>query len=126
MPLRFRDDLRAAIPLALFLEARDVKRTADDRRFSLMVRERDHFTCQRCGAVHMPTSQGLHSAHMFGRGKPATRLDPENSCALCYGCHRHLDTHPDLKREFFRLRLGDDVFEALELRSNRPRQDDPR
>jgi hypothetical protein len=55
---------------------------------------------------------------MFSRGKRSTRFDMNNACALCYGCHRYLDTHPDLKREFFRARLGDEAFEALELRSN--------
>lgn len=83
-----------------------------------MIRDRDFCTCQRCGAVHPSNSRGLHCAHMFGRGKYATRFDPENACALCYGCHRYLDTHPHEKREFFRKRLGDEAFEALEVRSN--------
>ena len=96
-----------------------VKRDARDRAFSKAVRERDGYRCQRCGGgQYLTSSRGLHSAHMFSRGKLATRWDMENACALCYGCHQYLDTHPDLKREFFRLRLGDDVFEALELRSN--------
>ncbi len=93
-----------------------LKRDAADARFSKLIRERDKYTCQRCGAT--PHPQGLHSAHMFSRGKLNTRFDEENACALCYGCHRFLDTHPDLKREFFRLRLGDVTFEALEVRSN--------
>lgn len=99
-----------------------LKRSPEDVRFSKMIRERDRYTCQRCGAVHAPNSQGLHSAHCFGRGKPATRLDPDNACALCYGCHRYLDTHPDLKHEFFRERLGDERYEALQLRSNTTRK----
>jgi 5-methylcytosine-specific restriction endonuclease McrA len=96
-----------------------VKRDARDREFSRMIRERDWYTCQRCGAMHKTNSQGLHCAHMFSRGKLGTRWDPENAVALCYGCHRYLDTHPDLKREFFLARLGVERFEALELRSNR-------
>ena len=84
-----------------------------------MIRQRDDWTCQRCHTGYLEKSQGLHSAHMFSRGKLSTRFDPANACALCYGCHRYLDGHPDLKREFFRLRLGDEEFAALELRSNR-------
>ena len=95
-----------------------MKRTAEDARFSLMIRERDNWTCQRCGAVHLPKSQGLHSAHCFGRGKLRVRLDPDNAAALCYGCHRYLDTHPVEKHAWFRTRLGDERYEALELRSN--------
>jgi hypothetical protein len=75
----------------------------------------------------MPNSQGLHSAHCFSRGKPATRTDSENAAALCYGCHRFIDGHPHEREAFFRARLGDEAYEALRLRSNgRPRQDDPR
>lgn len=95
-----------------------MKRDARDARFSKAIRERDRYTCQRCGAVHATNSMGLHSAHCFGRGKPATRFDPDNACALCYGCHSYLDSHPDLKHAFFRERLGDERYEALQLRSN--------
>lgn len=98
------------------------KRSADDKRFSRAVRERDGFTCQRCFKTYPENSRGLHCAHMFGRGKISTRLDMENACALCYGCHRYLDTHPDLKREFFIGRLGEEVFAALELRSNQTKK----
>ena len=96
-----------------------MKRDRADREFSLAIRERDEWTCQRCFNQFLPNSRGLHSAHMFSRGKKRTRWDMENACALCYGCHRYLDTHPDLKRIFFRERLGDEAFDALELRSNK-------
>ena len=99
-----------------------MKRDAADARFSLMIRERDRWTCQRCGAVHDSKSQGLHSAHMFSRGKLSTRFDAENACALCYGCHRYLDTHPTEKRVFWIELIGQRRFEALELRSNTPRE----
>lgn len=95
-----------------------MKRDAADARYSDQIRERDKWTCQRCWKTYIPPTQALHSAHMFSRGKPSTRFDPDNACALCYGCHRYLDTHPDIKRAFFLLRLGPARFEALERRSN--------
>ena len=101
----------------------DVPRSRDvgvvnDAAFSHWIRERDDWTCQRCGMGFVPGSVELHCAHIFGRGKPVTRVDPENAVALCWTCHPYLDQHPDEKRIFFRLRLGDEAFEALELRSN--------
>lgn len=99
-----------------------MKRDSRDARFSKSIRERDAYTCQRCGAVHAPNSRGLHSAHCFSRGKLGTRFDPENACALCYGCHRYLDGRFDEKKAFFRLRLGDARFEALQLRSNQSKK----
>lgn len=99
-----------------------IKRTAADVRFSKMIRERDNYTCQRCGAGHLPNSRGLHSAHCFGRGTGPTRLDPDNALALCYGCHQYLDSHGPEKHEFFRKALGDERFTALEARA-RSRRD---
>ncbi len=99
-----------------------MKRDARDAAFSLMIRERDRFTCQRCGAVHARNSRGMHSAHCFGRGKLATRFEPDNAVALCYGCHSYLDQHPGEKHEFVRARLGDERYAALQLRSNNVRR----
>jgi hypothetical protein len=94
------------------------KRSKADAMFSDWIRERDRWTCQRCGKTYPPPTFALHCAHMFGRGKQNTRFDPANARALCYGCHRWLDTHPDLKREFFREWLGVKAFDLLEFRSN--------
>lgn len=95
-----------------------MKRDTRDRKFSKFIRERDGYTCQRCGAEHLPNSRGLHTAHCFSRGKTSTRFDPENAVALCYGCHRYLDQRPTEKFEWFESRLGTVPFEALRLRSN--------
>jgi hypothetical protein len=95
-----------------------MNQAAMDRAFSKLVRDRDGWRCARCGTRGTGAWSAIHCAHMFSRGKPATRFDPQNACALCIGCHSYLDQHPDEKRMFFRLRLGDEAFEALELRSN--------
>jgi hypothetical protein len=96
-----------------------MKRTKADADFSDVIRARDGWKCQRCGQQYNPhPGPALASAHCFGRGKPRTRFDEDNACALCFGCHRWLDTHPPLKEAFFRERLGDERYEALQLRSN--------
>lgn len=100
-----------------------MKYDAADRKWSRAVRERDAYTCQRCGAVHAPNSQGLHGAHIFGRGKLAVRHDVENGIALCYGCHRFIDGHKEEKELLARALLGDERYEALELRSRRLKKD---
>lgn len=97
-----------------------MKRDAVDARFSNQIRERDKWTCQRCW-YFFPEGwrDGLDCAHMFGRAIPTTRFDPDNACALCRVCHGDLDTHPDLKRDFFRQRLGPERFNALDRRAHR-------
>ena len=98
-----------------------MKRTAADARFSQQIRERDGFTCRRCGAMHLPNSKGLHCAHMFTRRLQVTRFDPDNAAALCYGCHAYVDSHPSEKLAFFRGLLGDERFDALAARAHSKR-----
>ena len=95
-----------------------MKRTAADARFSVQIRQRDRFTCRRCGQAHAQNSMGLHCAHMFTRRIMATRFDPENAVALCYGCHSYIDSHPEEKLAYFRGILGDDRFDALAARAH--------
>ena len=97
-----------------------IKRDKDDIAFSRMVRERDEWTCQRCGAQKAPNSgPALHSAHYYTRRTRATRLDPLNALALCYGCHQFVDSHAAEKETLWRLRIGDEAFDALTLRAHR-------
>lgn len=98
-----------------------IKRDAADIRFSKMIRERDGYTCQRCGKVYDPRSTGLHAMHMFSRRIKATRVDPENAAAGCYGCHAYLDSHANEKLAFFRELLGDSRFDALSDRARAKR-----
>lgn len=106
-----------------------IKRTAADRKFSLMIRERDGWTCQRCGKTYVPPTTALQAMHNFGRAckkcttknpKPhvCARLDPSNALAGCYGCHSYLDQNPEAKRNLFRLRFGQDEVDRVERLHN--------
>jgi len=95
-----------------------IRRTQADVRFSQQIRERDRFTCQRCGFTHPSNSRGLHCAHHFTRRTKATRFDPDNALALCYGCHQYLDSHPWEKEAFWRSEIGDERFDALAARAH--------
>jgi hypothetical protein len=100
-----------------------VKRDAADRRWSRAVRERDEFTCQRCGTKHAENSFGLHAAHVFSRGIQRTRHDLDNGLSLCYGDHRWYDSRSREEREeFARSILGDVRYEALRERARNPRK----
>jgi len=81
-----------------------------DKVFSLYIRTRDGWTCRRCKKQHRRDSSGLHSAHIFSRGKHNTRWNPLNAVALCYGCHSYLDRNPDEKYAWY--------FDALKKTSN--------
>jgi hypothetical protein len=93
-----------------------IRRTQADARFSQQIRDRDGRRCKRCGST--PHPMGLHCAHHFTRRTGATRFDPDNALALCYGCHQYLDSHPDEKEAFWRSIIGDERFDALAARAN--------
>lgn len=105
-----------------------IKLTPADRWFSLYVRARDKWTCQRCWTSYPPYIEGadnrhlkgLHCGHCNTRGKHGTRIEPDNACALCYGCHSYLDANPEEKIQFFKDRLGEDRYWELKRQSNKP------
>lgn len=97
-----------------------IKRTKEDIEFSRTIRKRDNWMCQRCGSYKGPDSgPKLHCAHYFTRRTRATRFDPMNALALCYGCHQFVDSHAAEKEALWRLRIGNEAFDALTLRAHR-------
>lgn len=95
-----------------------VKIDKADRAFSLYVRTRDDWKCQRCLKHYEPPTNALHCSHFMGRGKEATRFDPLNADALCYGCHQYFTSHPAEHYAWQVERKGQDVIDALVLKSN--------
>lgn len=89
-----------------------------DTVFSKYIRTRDGWTCQRCNTQYTPPTNALHASHFMGRGKEATRFDPLNVDALCYGCHAYFGSHPLEHVEWQVKRKGQDVVDAIRLKSN--------
>src|SRR5690349_13419351 len=66
-----------------------------DYWFSLCVRQRANWHCECCGNYYEPwigkngepANPGLHCSHYIGRANYATRFEPLNVFAHCYGCH---------------------------------------
>lgn len=95
-----------------------VKIDAADKAFSLYIRTRDNWTCQRCGTKYEPPTSALHCSHFMGRGKESTRFEPKNADALCYGCHQYFTSHPAEHYQWQVKRKGEDVVEQLIAQSN--------
>ena len=95
-----------------------------DKLFSLYIRSRAGWTCERCHKRYQPPTSGLHASHFHGRRKKSVRYDPENAAALCFGCHRYYTENPAAHTEWFKKRLGEKRFDALTLRANLGRKPD--
>ena len=102
-----------------------IKITNPDKWFSLCVRERADWTCQRCGRKFpeeyslegLPKALGLDCSHYFGRGNWAVRFDPLNAWAHCRGCHGVFEANPHNFREWMHDKLGD-AYDVLVEKSN--------
>lgn len=101
-----------------------VKIRQSDKLFSQYIRTRDKWTCQRCGAYHEPPTRALHCSHFMGRGKEATRFEPMNADALCYGCHRHFTAHPAEHMAWQIKRKGQKMVDSVILQSNQYKKRD--
>jgi len=80
-----------------------------DGLWSLAVRTRDMFRCQRCLKQHDQKSKGLHAHHILTKGANgfSTRWELMNGVAVCYGCHMYLQGNP-VENEKFARSLGVD------------------
>lgn len=98
--------------------AKTIKITKLDKLFSDFIRNRDEWTCQRCGTRYDPPTNALHCSHFWGRANKATRYDPLNADALCYGCHARWEANKQGEYRDFKLaQLGDNEYDALEKRA---------
>lgn len=95
-----------------------VKIRPADKWFSLCIRERADWHCERCGSKCPDDKRmGLHNSHFHGRSKWSTRFDPDNCRALCYGCHSYCGANPDIHRAEILAHLGDGLYQILQERS---------
>ena len=95
-----------------------VKIRSADKWFSLCIRERVAWFCERCGRdTPQDKRMGLHCSHFHGRGKWSVRFDQDNAEALCYGCHMHLTANPHKHQARQLDKLGDGLYEILNERA---------
>lgn len=103
---------------------RGVRIDPADKYFSLWIRWRAGWTCQRCGVKYEPGTASIHCSHFWGRAREATRFDPENAVAHCHGCHAFLTANPELHREWKLAQLGAEKYSLLLVRAQLPTKKD--
>jgi len=101
-----------------------IKRTPLDTQFSLYIRNRAGWKCERCGTQYPKPHAGLHCSHFHGRGKKSVRFDEDNAASLDFGCHQKMGADPVAHCDFFMKRLGQKRYDALTIRANTPGKPD--
>lgn len=102
--------------------------TPADKWFSLYIRYRDDFTCQRCFAQYELSENMLDCSHFYSRAKKSVRFDPDNAVTLCKRCHMYFDGHTMFRQtshkkeheNFMLTRLGERRFNSLFARAHMP------
>jgi hypothetical protein len=97
-----------------------IKIRPSDSVFSIYIRTRDNWTCQKCGASFSPPTRQLQNSHFWGRGKESTRFDPENCDALCVKCHQWFEEHKTEYEAWKKDRMGEQAFNKLMVRAHTP------
>lgn len=97
-----------------------IKINPADKWFSLYIRYRDKWQCQRCLKQYPERSGSVHNSHFWGRGNKSVRYDEENCVALCVYCHQYFTANPQDHSDFFLKRLGKRRFDALGIRARTP------
>ena len=62
----------------------------------------------------------LQCAHFYGRGRKATRYDPDNGFGFCGACHIYFTAHPAEFVEWFIQQKGQQVYDMLQARTRTP------
>ncbi len=65
-------------------------------RFRKSIRERDKFTCMKCGIRQIQLNEALNVHHIDGIKKNTTK---ENCISFCTKCHAIVETRPDKEKK---------------------------
>ncbi len=92
-----------------------------DSLFSLYIRARAGWKCERCGKFYPEGErQGLDCSHFVGRAHKGTRWAEDNAAAHCRGCHQHLGANPILFVDWILNYMGGQRYAALRARASKP------
>lgn len=89
-----------------------------DTAFSKWIRNRDGWRCQRCFKKYDPPTSALHCSHYIGRRNEATRYEPLNCDAMCYGCHAYFGANPQEHTAWQIARKGQATVDKLRILAN--------
>lgn len=102
------------MPMRRLLPGAEMKLTPADKLWSIAVKDRDSWTCVRCGTSYIEGSRGLNAHHIFTRSRRSTRLMLLNGISLCTGCHSFAHRNPLEFHAFVAELLGADQYAELQ------------
>lgn len=111
---------------------RRINRSKADIWFSLYIRERAKWACERCtkqfsmpvlvGNKVMGAPSNLHCSHIFGRRNKSVRFDKKNAYAHCFACHQWFTENPIELYGWVTGVQGVDEVQSLRVRAKRAKK----
>ena len=89
-----------------------------DKIFSLLIRTKSQWKCEKCGKQYQSPTSGLQNSHFWGRANKRVRWDEKNCSALCFSCHQYFTANPNEHVLWMQKKLGEKEFEALNRRAH--------
>lgn len=91
-----------------------------DTVFSLLIRCRANYTCERCEKYCGENGDGgaLQCSHIFSRRHVGLRWNPDNAKAMCFTCHKWWHENPTESGVWIRRFLGEGFIDLLTERKN--------
>ena len=102
------------------------KRRQSDSLFSVLVRIKRGYRCEKCGKKHDTSSMNIGLSHFKGRSRESVRYDEENVDVLCnIPCHNYFEEHKKDYEKWKEERMGTKAYKLLLVRSEQTGRYDP-
>lgn len=88
-----------------------------DKQFSAYIKDRDGWTCQKCGTKYDKSQKtSLQCSHNIKRGNFNIRWNADNALSLCYACHVFwYESRKPETQKWLKQKIGAKRFNRLHL-----------
>lgn len=94
--------------------------TQADIKYSLWLRSKRNYTCEKCGIKDTPPTSFIQCSHYIGRAEKATRYDEDNTDVFCDPCHKFFEKCKNGEYKTWKIKqLGEEKHKRLLQKANK-------
>ena len=102
------------------MKPKPIKEKKLDEIFSLFIRNKYNWTCERCGLRVKPPTNVIQCSHFYSRSIRPTRFEEDNADCFCQKCHMQWENRKNAEYYDWKLKkLTLPRFEALKHKAYR-------
>lgn len=105
---------RGTYTVAGRMPVKQIKEKKLDDAFSLFIRNKYNWTCERCGLRVPPPTNKIQCSHFYSRSIRPTRFEEDNADCFCQTCHMQWENRKNAEYYDWKLeKLGTVKFKRL-------------